>query len=375
MKIAVNTRLLLKGKLEGIGRFSCETLKRITQKHSEHQFFFIFDRQYDESFIFSKNVYPIIVRPQTRHPFLWYYWFEYQIPKILKKLNADVFLSPDGYLSLKTNVPQISVIHDINFVHNPKQLPFLISKYYNHFFPKYAQKASHLVTVSEYSKQDISKSFNIDANKITVCYNAANANYIPINEEEKILIKAKYTNSEDYFIFVGALNPRKNITGLLKSFDIFKNLGNNPQKLVIVGSAMHLIKEIDATLKTLEHRSDIIFTGRLDSEDLSKIMGAALGLVYIPHFEGFGIPLVEAMHSEIPIISGNTTSLPEVVGDAALMVSPTDYAFVANNMELLAKNKDIRKTLIDKGKAQREKFSWDNSADILWKCIENTFIC
>jgi glycosyltransferase involved in cell wall biosynthesis len=370
MKIAVNTRLLLKNKLEGIGWFSFEILKRITQNHPEHQFYFIFDRQYDASFIFSDNIIPIVTGPKTRHPVLWYLWLEHRIPKILKKLNVDLFLSPDGFLSLSTDIPQISVIHDINFVHNPKQLPMLVSKFYNYFFPKYSKIAKHIITVSEYSKFDICKSFDIPESKVTVCYNASNSIYSPIPDKEKEDIKKKYSFSEDYFIFIGALNPRKNIPGLLKSYEIFRNLGNYKQKLLIVGAAMHKTKEIEKTLKSMKFRNDVIFTGRLNSFDLHKVLASAFAMVYIPFFEGFGIPLVEAMYAETPIISGDTTSLPEVVGDAALISSPNNYIQIAKYMEDLTNNSELREKLIEKGRLQRRKFSWDCSAEKLWKTIE-----
>ncbi len=372
MNIAVNTRLLLRGKLEGIGWFSFETLKRLTKNNPNHNFYFIFDRPYDNSFIFSENVTPIVVSPQARHPFLYYIWFELQIPKILKKINADVFLSPDGFLSLSTFVKQIPVIHDINFVHNPERLPFLTRKYYNYYFPKFARKAEHIISVSEFSKSDISKTFCVDSDKITVCYNAANSIYKPIKLSEKNIVKTKYTDDQDYFIFVGALNPRKNIPGLLRSFDLFKRSGDFPQKLVIVGSAMHLTDEIDECLQNIESRKDVIFTGRLENEVLHKLMASALALLYIPFFEGFGIPLVEAMACEIPIISSNTSSLPEVAGNAALYADPNDYETVAKYMIQLIKNSEIGDSLVENGKEQVKKFSWERSAKIMWDCIEKT---
>jgi len=371
MKIVVNTRLLLKNKLEGIGWFSYEILKRITKNHPEHQFYFIFDRQYDPDFIFSNNITPIVIGPPTRHPILWHVWFEFQIPKILKKINPDLFISPDGFISLKTNIPQISVIHDINFVHNSKQLPLLVSKYYNYYFPKYASKAKHILTVSEYSKYDIQRSFKIPESKITVCYNASNSIYKPLSDHVKEQVKDQYTSSKDYFIFIGALNPRKNIPGLLKSYEIFRNSGDYTQKLVIVGGAMHKTDEIERTLKSMNFHDDVIFTGRLNETELHKVLASALALVYIPFFEGFGIPLVEAMYSEIPIISGNTTSLPEVVGNAALIGSPTDHIQIANYMEMIVKDPELRKDLIKRSEMQRQKFSWDKSAEKFWQCIEN----
>ncbi len=119
MQIAVNTRLLLSNRLEGIGWFTFETLKRIVRDHPEHHFFFLFDRKYSPEFIFGPNVTPVVLAPQSRHPLLWYIWFEYAVGKFLRKNNIDLFISPDGYLPLKSSVPSISVIHDINFAHYP----------------------------------------------------------------------------------------------------------------------------------------------------------------------------------------------------------------------------------------------------------------
>lgn len=370
MKIAINTRLLLKDKLEGIGWFSFETLKRIAQNHPEHTFYYIFDRKYDHSFITSQNIIPIVAGLPTRHPFLWFLWMEFTIPRILKEINADIFVSPDGLLSLRTKIPQVAVIHDINFHHNPHQLPFWVRKYNNYFFKKFAHKAQYLGTVSEYSKRDISETYNINPEKIGVCYNGSNSDYTPLTDKEKADTKTYFSENEDYFVFIGALNPRKNIPGLLKSFEIFKNSGNYKQKLIIVGSAMHLTGEIDETLKNMTHKNDVIFTGRLKTKELRLVLGSAIALVYIPFFEGFGIPLVEAMFAETAIISGNTTSLPEVSGDAALHSSPTDHNLVAAHMTAITNNHKLRHELIEKGRIQRQKFSWDKSAERFWECIE-----
>ena len=371
MKIAVNTRLLLKGKLEGIGWFTYETLKRITSQHPEHEFFFIFDREYDKDFIFAPNVKPIVLAPPTRHPFLWILWFEYRIPKLLKKIGADIFLSTDGYISLRINIPQVDVIHDINFVHNPKQLPWLTSWYYNKYFVKFAKKAVHIGTVSEFSKNDICKTYNIDNKKVTVCYNGSNEQYKPISEDEKKVIRDKYSKGTKYFVFVGALSPRKNVDGLLRSFEIFKERYNIDIKLLIVGGTLHKTGEIESVYSEMNHKDDVIFTGRLETDELCKVVAASECLVYIPHFEGFGIPLLEAMYAETAIISGDTTSLPEVVGDAALICSPTDYKKVAENMYMIVSNDDLRNSLIEKGRAQRQKFSWQLTSERLWMCIEN----
>ena len=370
MKIAVNTRLLLKDKLEGIGWFTYETLKRITQAHPEHEFLFIFDRQFSDEFIFSKNVSPLVAFPPARHPFLYWLWFEFAIPRLLNKHNADMFLSPDGFLSLSTKIPSMGVIHDINFKHRPKDLPYLTQKYYNHFFPKFAQKAVRIATVSEYSKQDICKSYKIPDSKVDVVYNGANEKYKPLNEEKVKRIRDEVSHGKPYFVFIGALHPRKNIAGLLKAYDTFRKSTPSEIKLLIVGNEMFKTSEIAQIFSSMQYKSEVIFTGRLEPEKLREVLGSALALTFVPYFEGFGIPILEAFYCNVPVISSNVTSMPEVGGKAVLYVDPFSTDSIVDGMKKIAFDEKLRTEMIAKGEIQREKFSWDKTAQNLWISIE-----
>jgi len=370
MIIAVNTRLLIQGKLEGIGWFTRETLSRITSDHPEHQFLFIFDRPYAEEFIFSKNITPIVLSPPTRHPFLWYIWFELQIPRILKKYKADLFFSPDGYLSLNTRVKQLAAIHDINFAHRPKDLPWLKAKYYNHYFPLFARKAKRIVTVSYFSKEDIHRSYKIDSDKIDVVYNGVNTSYTPTSDEEKFKVKAWYSKGSDYFLFIGSLHPRKNICGLLRAYDAFRTSVESDVKLLIIGESMFKTSDIELTYEGMRYKDDVVFTGRLSNNELHQVLGAALALTFVPFFEGFGIPVIEAMNAGVPVICSNITSLPEVGGNAVLYVDPFSLNQIKEAMITIYEEKDIRDSLILKGFVQKDKFSWDKTAELLWGSIQ-----
>lgn len=370
MVIAVNTRLLLKGKLEGIGWFTLETLKRMTVNHPEHQFIFIFDRPFYSDYIFSENVTPVVIGPQTRHPVLWYLWFEFQIPRILKKYKVDLFLSPDGYLSQRTNVPQLAVIHDINFVHRPDDLPWLKAKYYNYFFPKFARIAKRISTVSFYSKEDITRSFKVDYDKIDVVYDGINQIFVPISEMEKKAVRKKYTGGSEYFLFVGAMHPRKNICGLLKAFDAFKSVSGNDIKLVIAGGEMHKTGEIFDTYQNMRFKNEVVFTGRVVTDNLHDIVAAALALTFVPFFEGFGIPIIEAMSAGVPVICSNTTAIPEVGGNAVLYADPIKIDQITEAMLKLVDDGELRNSLIEKGFKQKNKFSWDETARLLWMSVE-----
>lgn len=373
MKIVVNTRLLIENKLDGIGWFTYETLKRITKNHPEHEFFFLFDRKYSDKFIFSDNITPIIINPPARHPVLWYLWFEFSVKKTIKKLNADLFLSPDGYLSLSSKIIQIPVIHDINFVHRPQDLPYLTKKYYNFFFPKYAKKAHKIATVSEYSKLDIIGEYNISDDKINVVYNGCNEMYKPISENKKVAIKQRYSNNKDYFIFIGTLHPRKNIARLFQAFEKFKEKTNSDFKLLIIGTRMFLTKDIEDAYAKSNFKDDIIFTGRLSPEDLHKVLASAFAMTFVPLFEGFGIPIIEAMNCDVPVISSNTTSLPEVAGKAAIFINPFQIDEITDAMIKITEDNELRNNLIEKGRKRKELFSWDKTAEKLWNIIETSF--
>lgn len=368
MKIAVNTRLLLHNKLEGIGRFSFETLKRITQNHSEHQFIFFFDRPWHEEFIFADNITPVVLFPQSRHPFLWYWWFEFSVAAALKKYKADLFLSPDGYLSLSTDVSQIPVIHDLNFEHYPQDLPLLYSKYYRHYFPKYARKAARIATVSEFSKNDIVQQYGIEADNIDVVYNGCNENFKPVSSEVKEQIIKKFSKNCPYFIYVGAQHQRKNLQNLFRAFDEYKKDGSN-YKLLISGQKKWWTSEMEEAYAGMRYKDDVIFTGRLSEEDLVNVLASSEALVYVSYFEGFGIPVVEAMRCNVPVICADTTSLPEVAGKAALLVNPFDINQIASAMKKVATDEALRIQLIREGQVQSKQFAWNSTADKLWQSV------
>ena len=368
--IAVNTRFLIKNKLEGIGRFTCESLRRITRQHPEHDFVFLFDRPYSDEYLFANNVRPLVLSPPARHPFLWYAWFEWAVPQALKKIKPDVFLSTDGYLSLSTKVPTALVIHDIAFEHFPDQVPFLARKYYRYYSPRYARKAARIATVSDYTRQDVAKLYKVDSSYIDVVYNGANDIYQPLSESEKQAAKEKFTGGSDYFLFVGAIHPRKNLHNILRAYDQFKEQTQSGVKMVIAGRKAWQSREAFAVYNQLKHKDEVIFLGHLQLEDLAKAYGGALALVYASIFEGFGIPIIEAFNCEIPVITSTTSSMPEVAGDAALLVNPLEVGEITNAMHRIYQDKKLSAELIEKGKQQKTNFSWQQTANRLWACVE-----
>jgi len=370
LRIAVNTRLLLKGKLEGIGWFTYENLKRIVNAHPEHEFFFLFDRPYSQDFIFADNVTPVVLFPQARHPFLYFLWFELSVKFALKRIKPDLFISPDGYLSLGTTIKTLLVFHDLNFEHYPGDLPLMERWYYRTFFPRFARKADRIATVSEFSKQDIMALYNIPASMIDVVYNGANEIYKPLDAEKIKLTRQTHAGGYPYLFFIGSLHPRKNLVNLFKAFDMYRDTRPTPVKLVITGARKWWTKEIETVYNSMKYRDEVIFTGRLTLAEIHRVLGSALALTYVSYFEGFGIPIVEAFRCGTPVITANVTSMPEVADDAAITVDPFNPRAIADAMTRITDDQILREKLIQKGLLRAEEFTWDKSAERLWKSIE-----
>lgn len=373
MRIGVNTRLLLSGKMDGIGWFANETLKRLVLNHPEHDFYFFFDRKYDPCFVFGSNVHPVVLCPQARHPVLWYLFFQISIKRALKRYHIDLFLSPDGYLPLGTDVPTLTVIHDINFEHSKDFLKPSHQRYMTYFFPQFARYSTRIATVSEFSKQDISTVYNIQPEKIDVVYDGAHEGYRALPPSTQQAALEKYTDGKRYFIFISTILKRKNLATLLTAFDRFREQDAEGMKLVVVGHRVWWQDELKRAFDAMSHKDDVLFIGRAEPDELALLLASATALVYPSLFEGFGIPILEAFHAEVPVITSNTTSMPEVAGDAALLVEPTDVDQLKAALQRVAVDAGLCAELVERGRKRRELFSWDITASRLWDSMMTTF--
>lgn len=374
MRIAVNTRFLLKGRLEGIGWFTHEILKRLVTNHPEHEFIFFFDRPYDAQFVFGPNVTPVVLPPPARHPLLWLVWFEWSVRRALKKYKADLFISTDGFLSLSTRVPSLLVVHDLAFEHYPEHLPFKFRYFLQKFTPKYVRKADHIITVSTYSRDDLIQSYGVDASRISIVYNGAQHIYRPLDFKEKQAIREKYSAGCEYFVFAGALHPRKNVVNLLKAFSLFKRKQRTNMKLMIIGRYAWNSDEIRECIRQHPFRDDVIRLDYMQADELSKVIGSAYGLTFVSLYEGFGIPVLEAMQCQVSGIVSNRTSIPEVAGDAFLYANPDEVEDIAEKLCLFYKDEHLRSRLIERCSAQAAKFDWDRSAEAFYKVLNRHFM-
>lgn len=369
MRIAVNAIFLQKGRLEGYGHYVQELFSRITRSHPEDSFLFVFDRPYSAEFLYAPNVKAMVVGPAARHPLAYFWWYQVKAPLAIRSFKPDVWIQPYGFASTTTGVPQILVVHDLAFLHYPQFISLPQRWYYRFFTPGFLKKAKAIVTVSAFTRNDLVERYKIPVTKISVIGGAARKNFIPLPWLEKESVKEQYADGKEYFLFIGGIHPRKNLITLLKAFSLFKKWQHSNMKLLIAGRLAWQFDDLLEKLKTYKYRNDVVMLGYLSDEQLESITASAYALVYPSWLEGFGLPLLEAMQSEIPVIASNAGSLPEIGGDAALYASPSDPEALAKHMLSLYKDENLRISRIEAGKSQAARFDWDDSAALFYQQI------
>jgi glycosyltransferase involved in cell wall biosynthesis len=370
MVIAVNTRFLTKGRLEGYGYFIQETVQRLAAQHPEHRFYFLFDRPVDDGFSFPRNVTPLVVGPPARHPLLWKWWYDVKLPPVLKKIRADVFLSPDGFCSLTTRVPQCVVVHDLGFLHYGQGYKKSHLFFYKRYTPRFLKKAKSIATVSHFSKNDLVKTYQTPEEKISVVYNGVKDVFQPLAYEAQAVVKETYTEGKEYFIYVGAIHPRKNLVHLLKAFSFFKKRQKSNMKLVLAGRLAWKNDAFLELLKTYKYRNDVVLLHYVEDEtSLAQLVASAYAMVYPSLFEGFGVPVVEAMRCGVPVLTSKGSAMEEITEGAALYFDPANMSDIAEQLMVIYKDERLRAKLIEQGTAVAQQYTWQATTAALWDCI------
>ena len=371
-KIAINCWVLRNKQIDGIGYFTINTISRVIQQHPEVHFQILCDKNFTENYFDFPNVSKHHIFPALRHPVLYVLYMEFIVPLFLAKHKPNLFLSMEGFLSLFSSCKQLPVIYDINFEHKPEDLALKNRLYFRFFFRHFARKSARIATISEYSKQDIATFYNISPQKIDNVSCGINSNFYPLSDTEIEAARQKWSDGKPYFFFVGSMHPRKNIQRLIQAFNLFKQQNNSDIKLVLAGAILWKTEEMQECYHQSPYKNDIVFTGRLTDAELQQALGAAFALSFVPIFEGFGLPIVEAFQAKVPVICSNVTSMPEVAGDAALLVNPFEVQEIATAMQQMLTNTELREKVVQKGWERKDLFSWDRTANLMWNCIEKT---
>ena len=365
-RIALNARLLIPGKLEGIGGFAHAIFSRWVALRPEHEFLLLFDRMPDAPVQYGGRSRSILLPPPARRPWLYDLWFDAAVPLALRAWGADAFVSPEGFLSRKTRVSQAVVMHDLNFLHRPDWLPAREAAHYRARVGDAARRARQVITVSAFSADDIAARLGVERAGIGVVPNAPAGAYRPLTPAAREAARQRWNAGRPYLTFVGSLHPRKNLPGMLAAFGAYRAAGGMAD-LLVVGDNMW-----GDARQPLE---GVRYVGRLSTGDLAELLGGAEALLYLPFFEGFGVPAVEAFAAGVPVVASSVTAVPEVCGGAAAaLVDP--YAAdapqaAAAALLRLERDATFRAERCAAGLERARAFSWDDSAERFASLIDD----
>jgi glycosyltransferase involved in cell wall biosynthesis len=298
-------------------------------------------------------------------------------------LTYELFRRPVDVLHVQytappfCRVPVVVTIHDLAFERMPETFTRRGSFQLKLTVRRTAKKAARIATVSEYSRQDLLNIYNLPPEKVAVTYNGVESGFTPRpstpNEAEEV--RRRFGVSRDFLLAVGSLQPRKNLVRLIQAYARLRSERKDfsPQ-LVIVGRKLWLANEIFDEVKRQRWADDVILTGYVADEDLPALYRAARAFVYPSLFEGFGLPPLEAMACGTPVVTSDVSSLPEITGDAALLIDPNDERALANSLIEIVNNDRLREELREKGIHQAKKFTWRDAAEKTLRLYQEAYM-
>lgn len=337
--IYINLRFLDEGELTGVGRFGYEISKRL--KILQPHIIFIGPKTIHQQYILEFNI-------QTFGKFKGAFWEQVELPVYLWN-RKGVLLNLANTAPLFSNKKLITVIHDIIPLTNPEWFSVQARNYYGFIMPSSIKKSSLIITVSNFNRNEISRVLKTPLNKIKVVHNGVDSFWKPSNDVPMY---------EDYILTVASMDPRKNLKGLVESFLRIKNIKT---KLIIVGHKHKAFRNQDIKISE-EDQDRIVFTGFVPDNVVVNLYTHAKAFVYPSLKEGFGIPPLEAMACNCPVIASDRTSIPEVCMDAALYINPDDPNSIAQAIEKLLHSPEMVDSLVEKGRARVKKFTWETAA-------------
>lgn len=294
------------------------------------------------------------------------------LPRLIKKLSPDIVIEPAhfGPFNLPRRIKRVTVIHDLTPIKFPRFHRFQSQFLQRIFLPGILKRADLIVTNSENTKKDVIAYSPQAKEKTTFIHLGKDEFFKP---ERDISVLRKYGVKQPYFLFVGTIEPRKNLITLLEAFEQFKQKNQTNHALVIVGGKGWKSGRFFKKLKQYPFRSEIIIPGYVLREELPVFYSMAESFIYPSIYEGFGFPVLEAMACGTPVITSKTSSLPEVGGEAAVYFDPYQVSELVEKMELLEESDNMRKEMINKGFQQAEKFSWKKYAKEFVNLLEMKF--
>ncbi|MHA1783138.1 MAG: glycosyltransferase family 4 protein [Promethearchaeota archaeon] len=362
MRIVVNGRF--GSNKTGVGRVIEGLFSHLQFLDNKNEYFIIVNKEFKNFLKFTNPNFHLISNGiSARNMILNHIWSVSGFLYTALKLRADLIILPGIVLYPFKIAPTIYWQHDLIEYHIPNQKWYKLL-FRRFTFPITLRKVDRIIGVSRSTINDIKKIFNISEDKLMVLYNGVATNLFKQmpREKAKEYLNRKYKLVNDFILYVGTLTlPQKNLLRLVNAYSILVNQGLN-QKLIMVGGKGKDSHLIFKRVKELKLQNNVIFTGYVPDEDLPYFYNVAKVFCFPSIYEGFGLPVLEAMACGCPVVTSNTSSLPEVAGNAALLVDPYNESEIANAIERLLTDEQLRQECITKGLIQSKRFSWENTA-------------
>lgn len=361
MKIGIDSRAANWYRGTGIGTYTYQLLNCLNKIDIKNDYLLFLPNNCNLDIDFKTNYNKEYIPTKTKENF----WADVNIPNIIKDKNLDLYHVPQNGVGLPKNkdCPFVITLHDVIPYRMPQTVSDRYLKIFNEKLPKLIPLCDGIITVSNFSKQDIIRAFNYPKDKIYVTYLAAENIYRPLSKvRSRLLIEKKYKIFGDYILYVGGFSPRKNIIGLIKSFSKLKSIINNDIKLVIAGKHGFSYSKYKLCAKKYGVSNSVIFPGFIAINDLPYLYSAANLFVYPSFYEGFGLPVIESMACATPVITSNVTSMPEIVGNSAITINPYDVDELADSMHRVLMDSHLRNSLINKGLFKSRNLNWKKTA-------------
>ena len=297
-------------------------------------------------------------------------------PDISRHTSADIIFSPHLNNLIKGRLPRVLTIHDLSFAHHPDFFSLRQkSWHYLQNWQRQIKEADHLIAVSHYTKEDIIKTLSVRPEKISVVYPGISADFHPLDPHDTALLQfqKRHQIQTPYFLYLGAIEARKNIVQLIRAFDLLRTNPNfKGYNLVIAGTPGYRAGEVVQAIATAQSKNAIRILSRIADEERVLLYNGAVALVCTSLFEGFGFPTLEAQASGVPVIASNRTSFIETVGTSARLVNPWKYTELADALIELASSEQTRSELITAGLINAKRFSWKTAAHQVHVILEKT---
>ena len=364
MKIAIDIRTVTPVR-SGVGNYVLNLLEALRRVAPQHQYFLIGLNRNLETLGWHTNrdqAYRTVITHES-HP-LGDVWEHCWLPRVLEKNQVDVLHGPATLIPLRQGgYASVVTVHDLVAFLFPETIPHKYAVYMRWLLTRVVKRADRVISVSYNTKEDLVRILGVDPERITVVHEAAQPQFRPIKDQTKLeQVRRRYGIPGPFIYHVGNIEPRKNLVRLVKAFILARKQLSEPMRLVITGQKGWLTGKLFRSLGSLDLSDHVIFTGYVPHQELPLLMNAARAFVFPSLYEGFGLPVLEAMSCGTPVVTSNISSLPEIVGRAAVLVDPNDVESIADGMVRVLEDQGLRWRLSAEGLVQARRFSWDKAA-------------